>query len=203
MKTFIKASLAFLFFAAITTSCSKESMNTAATKQSTNQSASQADDGVQTLHHVGEMFGGGIIFYLDSTKLHGLIAAPSDMTVNGSTQIPWYNGSYVVTGAKGAAIGAGLKNTNKIVNVQGSGTYAAKLCADLVLNGFSDWFLPSKKELNALYNHRAKVPGLNATNYWSSTESDANNAWDQVFDGGFKFADDKRFTIRVRAVRSF
>lgn len=51
--------------------------------------------------------------------------------------------------------------------------------------------------------HRSKVGGLDATNYWSSTEADMNNAYDQEFGGGFKFADDKSFTIHVRAVRSF
>ena len=68
---------------------------------------------------------------------------------------------------------------------------------------FTDWFLPSKAELNQLYLHKNKVPGLAATNYWSSTEFDKNTANDQEFGGGFKFNDDKSFTIHVRAVRAF
>ena len=202
MKTIIKTSFAFLFFAAIA-SCTKENMKTPATQQSTNQSSQAASDALLTVHHIGDSFGGGIIFWLDTSKQHGLIVTKSDLSASGNFQIRWYNGTYKVTGATGTAIGTGLKNTNKIVTAQGSGTYAARLCANLVLNGFSDWYLPSKAELNALYNHRAKVPGLGATNYWSSTESNINNAWDEEFGGGFKFADDKSFTLRVRAIRSF
>jgi len=200
MKTILTTSLAFLLFAAVTTSCTKESMKNPATP-SLNEATSQAastDAQLATLR-IGDMHAGGIIFYLDSTKKHGLVAATKDQ----STGIKWYNNVYVATGAKGTAIGTGASNTTKIVNKQGSGKYAAKLCADLVLNGFSDWYLPSKQELNQLYKHKAKVTGLAATNYWSSSESDANNAWDQEFGGGFKFADDKSFTIHVRAVRSF
>lgn len=199
MKTIIKTGLAFLLFAVVT-SCNKESMKSPGTpsfSEATSQAVS-TDAQLATLR-IGDMHAGGIIFYLDSTKKHGLVAAAKDQ----STGIKWYNNAYIVTGARGTAIGTGKKNTSKIVSVQGTGNYAAKLCADLVLNGFSDWYLPSKQELNQLYKHRAKVPGLAATNYWSSTESDANNAWDQEFGGGFKFADDKSFTIHVRAIRSF
>src|SRR4051794_9188476 len=98
MKTIIKTSLTFLFFAAIA-SCTKENMKPAAIEQSANQSASQtATDGILAIHQIGEKYGGGYIFYLDSTKQHGFVAAPSDLTVNGNTQIKWYSGSYVFCG---------------------------------------------------------------------------------------------------------
>lgn len=199
MKNVIKKTLVFFLFVSVV-SCTKERLNTATT-QSTSQAAAQtADDAAKAARHIGEAFGGGIIFYLDSTGKHGLIAAKKDQ----STGIKWYNKKYIVTGATASAIGTGKSNTNKIINKQGNtGKYAAKLCADLVLNGFSDWYLPSKQELNQLYKQRSKVPGLAATNYWSSTEANANNAYDQEFGGGFKFADDKSFTIHVRAIRSF
>ena len=71
--------------------------------------------------------------------------------------------------------------------MQGSGSYAAKLCKAYKSGGFTDWYLPSKAELNQLYLHKNKVGGLEATNYWSSTESDQNNAYDQEFGGGFRF----------------
>ena len=201
MKTIIKNGLAVLSITiALFASCTKKEINTYA-DPSQDATARQSPDAVAAAtHHLGEMFGGGIIFYLDSTKNHGLIAATKDQ----SNGMKWYNGSYLVTGATGVNIGTGASNTTKIINKQGNtGKYAAKLCADLVSGGFSDWYLPSKKELNQLYKQRSKVPGLSATNYWSSTESDANNAFDQEFGGGFQFADDKSFTIHVRAVRSF
>ena len=202
MKKITKISIAILFFAAIA-SCTKDNMRTASTQQSTNQSAQNATDGVQAVHRIGDSFGGGIIFYLDSTKQHGFIVTPSDLDANGEFQIRWYNGTYKSTGATATTLGTGAQNTAKIVKAQGSGTYAAQLCSDLVLNGFSDWYLPSKAELNKLYLHKGKVPGLGATNYWSSSEYGKMRSWDQEFGGGFQFKDDKSFTLRVRAIRSF
>ncbi len=167
--------------------------------KSASASAGSVDMTTQVTYHIGDNHGGGIIFYLDSTKKHGLIAAKTDQ----GTGVSWYNGSYVSTGAKGTLIGTGASNTSKIINKQGSGNYAAKLCKSYRGGGFSDWYLPSKAELNQLYLHKNKVTGLSTSNYWSSTEFNQNNAYDQEFGGGFKFADDKSFTIHVRAVRSF
>ncbi|HVX27393.1 MAG TPA: DUF1566 domain-containing protein [Parafilimonas sp.] len=191
MKTTTKLIAVLLLTTAL--SCTKSINN-----KPTSVSAGAVDMSTQA-HYIGQNFGGGIIVYLDSTKLHGLIAAKVDQ----GTNVSWYNGSYISTGAKGATIGTGAANTSKIITKQGNGTYAAKLCKKYRGGGFSDWFLPSKAELNQVFLHRNKLTGISATNYWSSTESDANNAYDQEFGGGFKFADDKSFTIHVRAVRSF
>jgi hypothetical protein len=182
---------AILFISVI--SCTKEN-----SKLKPVTSASVSNE-TQLTFHIGDSYGGGIIFYLDSTKKHGLIAATTDQ----STGISWYNNAYIITNARGTAIGKGASNTRKIVNAQGNGSYAAKLCDNYTGGGFTDWFLPSKAELNKLYSHKDKVPGLAATNYWSSTEYDQNNAYDQEFGGGFQFHDDKSFTIHVRAVRAF
>jgi len=58
-----------------------------------------------------------------------LIAAQTDQ----STGIQWYNGSYITTGARGTVVGTGLANTRKIIKAQGAGSYAAKLCDELVI----------------------------------------------------------------------
>ena len=156
---------------------------------------------------VGTYYQGGIIAYLDNTKQHGLIAAPEDQ----STGIQWYNGSYIDTGATGTIIGAGKSNTTAIVQAQGLGVYAAKLCDDLVLNGYSDWFLPSKDELNMLYQNRDLIGGFNTSYgsdsyYWSSSEINNNNAWYQSLFNGvqYNYYDyTKNSAYRVRAVRAF
>lgn len=194
MRTFIKTTGTALLFL-LAASCTKENL-----KNPSAQSAQTlSDDATQALH-IGQSFGGGIIFYLDDTKQHGLIAAKQDQR----TGIQWYNGMYVLTGATGKAIGTGARNTRKIVNAQGTAqNYAALVCSNYAGGGFTDWFLPSKNELNQLYKKRASVGGFEATNYWSSTEFDTNNAWDQEFGGGFQFTDDKSFTIHVRAIRAF
>ena len=153
---------------------------------------------------LGQSYQGGKIFYIDSSKQHGLIAATADQAAY-PPGIQWYNGSFVITGATGTAIGTGQANTNDIVTAQGPGSYAAKLCDDLVLNGYSDWYLPSKDELNQLYLNRAVVGGFASRYYWSSSENDNSNsiAWTQSFGYGYQFLNSKDDTLALRAVRAF
>ena len=156
---------------------------------------------------VGDSYGGGIVAYIFQSgdpgyvggEQHGLIAATTDQ----STGIQWYNGSYVATGATGTAIGTGQANTTAIVGIQGAGSYAAKLCHDLTVGGYTDWFLPSKDELNKLYLNKGTIGGFAVYYYWSSSEFNATNAWSQFFFNGFQLNYFKYFTFRVRAVRAF
>lgn len=146
---------------------------------------------------IGQTYQGGIIAYLDSTKLHGLIAAPQDQT----DQNQWYNGSFVATGASGKAIGTGQANTTAIVKIQGAGNYAAKACDDLVLGSYSDWYLPSLYELNQLFINKIIID----LNHWSSTENSNYSAFPQ---GGSPFYQDsypydKNWFWPVRCVRTF
>ena len=195
MKTIIKTITAALSFLLIF-SCTKQNVS----KPSASANASSSANST-TAFHIGQSFGGGIIFYIDNTGQHGLIAAINDQ----GTGISWNkNGKNINTGAKATAVGTGNANTTKIVNAQSkTGTYAALLCFKYKHNGFTDWYLPSKDELNLLYQQRNVVGGLGATNYWSSSEVSRGKAWDQEFGGGFQFKDTKSFTLNVRAVSSF
>ena len=158
---------------------------------------------------VGDSYGGGIVAYIlqsgdpgyDANVQHGLIAATADQ----STGIQWYNGSYVVTGATGTAIGTGQANTTAIVDIQGAGSYAAQLCNDLTEGGYTDWFLPSWDELNKLYINKVAIGGFAGHAFWSSSESGAKYAWYQDFYYGGQYDDGfyKNYTHRVRAVRAF
>jgi len=148
---------------------------------------------------VGIYYKGEIIAYLDNTNQHGLIAAPYDLS-----EAQWYK-SYMVTGATGTTVGTGQSNTTQIVQAQGLGFYAAKLCDDLVLNSYSDWFLPSKDELNFLYQNRNLIGGFTVYYYWSSSEYDAYFAWSQNFSDGIQYFNGNKFSSiwGVRAVRTF
>ena len=148
---------------------------------------------------IGQSYQGGIIVYLDSTGQHGLIVATADQ----SEGIQWYNGSYMVTGATGTAIGTGLTNTNTIIAAQGSGSYAASIARDYNGGGYTDWFLPSKDELNQLYENKTTNMGFTDYPYWSSTEIDIVNGWYQDFNGGYQYDSYKEYTKPVRAVRAF
>ena len=168
--------------------------------------ANGGDETFTTSNLVGTIYQGGIVAYVLQAgdpgfiagQIHGLIAAPTDQ----STGINWYNGSST-TDATGTALGTGMVNTNTIVSNQGAGSYAAELCNDLVLNGYSDWYLPSKDELNKLYINRAAIGGFSSTTYWSSTEYNSNYAWYQSFNLGGQGYYNKSNPYSVRAIRAF
>ncbi len=151
---------------------------------------------------VGQSYQGGKIAYIDGTGLHGLIAATADQ----STGASWYNGSFPTTGATGTAIGTGMANTNAIIAIQlNTGAYAAKICRDYQNDGYTDWYLPSKEELNQLYINRDAVGGFSPDKYyWCSTESTYYlEAWGQYFGNGVQNRVYKVNTFCVRAVRAF
>ena len=157
---------------------------------------------------IGDYHQGGVIFYLDGSG-GGLVCAVEDQ--NGGIQ--WYNGSNTTTGATATAIGTGQANTTTIINNQGAGSYAATVCDNYTGGGYTDWFLPSKDELNEMYENKANIDVTAGDNggssfasayYWSSTESDYRFAWGQNFSNGYQGIDYKySTTTRVRAVRAF
>ena len=158
---------------------------------------------------IGEAYGGGIVFYVTDGGTHGLIAA----TVDQSTGIRWFNGTYKGTGATGTAIGTGLANTNSIISSQGETTtsYAAGLARAYAGGVYTDWYLPSKEELNLMYINIGKgasspnynIGGFASNYYWSSTENDRTNAWSQHFSTGNQNSTTKNYTLYVRAIRAF
>ena len=148
--------------------------------------------------YIGQNYEGGIIFYVDGTGQHGLIAATSDQ----STGAQW--GCYGTTiGGTSTAIGNGQANTYAIVNGCTTAGIAARICYDLVLNGYDDWFLPSKDELNQMYLQKNIIGGFDSRYYLSSSEDNANAAWEQHFGDGSQVNYQKGSAYWVRAVRDF
>ena len=151
-----------------------------------------------TLFYLGMSYGGGIVFYIDGAGKHGLIAATVDQPTTSQNQ-------WGFTGVYGTStdMGTGLDNTNIIVT-HGGPTYG-KISYDLVLNGYSDWYLPSKDELNQMYLHQSEIGGFNlAVSYISSSEGSVSSAWRQFFSTGTQAETPKaNNTCHVRSVRSF
>jgi hypothetical protein len=179
---------------------------------------------------------GGYVFYDKGEYSDGwryLEAAPSDIVL-GSSDYTHIFGCYRATPngesepiGTATDIGTGKSNTEALVSKMVNGAYtsyesstttttadyAAKLCDMHVAGGYDDWFLPSKDELDLMYQ-TLKVQNLgNFTNdgYWSSSEYDGIYAWYQYFLSGWQdfnnsgqnFSDNRSSGFRVRPVRAF
>lgn len=114
--------------------------------------------------------GGGIVFFnkgIASAGWQYLEVAPSDQT-----GIAWGCVNTSIPGTQ-LTVGSGEINTSLIVAGCNEASFAAKFCNDLVLGGQTDWFLPSRDELNLMYKnlHLNGIGNFNVSdNYWSSAE---------------------------------
>lgn len=150
----------------------------------------------------GSNYAGGIVFYNDGNG-HGLVCA----TVDQSSSAEWgCRGTYI--SGTSTAISTGETNTNIIVANCSTSIIAARLCYNLSLNGFTDWYLPSRDELSLIAGnlHENGLGNFtDATNYWSSSEWDANNAFYVYFKvGNWDWnISTKSGNYRVRAIRAF
>jgi hypothetical protein len=168
---------------------------------------------------IGDAYQGGVIAYFlvngDSGYIvgetHGLIVSTTNQVSSFSSSYgPSYPLNYITTGATATGIGSGLANTNTIITVQGSdNTYAATMARAYTGGGYTDWYLPSKDELSALYFNKtavntglAVVSGSSLHNsYLSSSESRSDLAWSLFF--GTISEISKGTLFYVRAIRSF
>lgn len=97
----------------------------------------------------------------------------------------------------------GNQNTIDIITTCVDAGTAARISYDLSLNGYTDWFLPSRDELLKLYDNRAAIGGFSATEYWSSSEATATNAYVVNFSTGANSGIPKTSNKSVRPIRYF
>ena len=167
-------------------------------------------------HYLGELYGGGVVFWVDQTRQHGLVVS----MINLSTAQAFSNITSISIGSTAQSDWDGLSNSNAIVGQSGHTSSAAKLCldytnADYGTGVYSDWYLPSRGEINHLWNNIFEVQktldsdGIPATTtiaksaYWSSSESNPNDAWYFLFGTGSAYNHYKDDPNYVRAIRAF
>jgi len=171
-------------------------------------------------HYVGELYGGGVVCWVDRTEKHGLVCS----MVNIGTTNAWSNINTVLLG--GTSDWDGVNNTSLILAQSGHASSAAKLCLDYINNDygtgiFDDWYLPSKGEMNDLWNNLQLVQKTlvndenedtlplpssgTVTWFWTSTEYDidAGSAYGFDFMIGYAVKKGKINPGLVRAFRAF
>lgn len=108
-------------------------------------------------------------------------------------------------------------NTSIIIAVHSAkndfDNHAAYVASRYTGGGFGDWYLPSRVELNLMYQNKAAIDATAIANggsafsdfYWSSSENANSSAWGQDF--ASSIVDQNSITkdgpLRVRAVRTF
>lgn len=119
----------------------------------------------------GMHYQGGIIVYVDTTGIHGLIVGLTDIST-GVAFDPPTDGNDLTLFATSFTDGAA--NTAALIGAWGNPEpYAARLCFDYSFAGFSDWYLPAAYEME-IVTRSNYILGANAlllgTEYWTSTE---------------------------------
>ena len=162
----------------------------------------------QTFPVVGNYHQGGIVFYIDESGDHGLIAASEDLG-----QYEWGCNGVSIGSAWGEEIGTGNQNTNDIIEFGCSsddgGLIAAQAASEYQFLNYDDWFLPSSLELELMHTTIGQgannVGGFSDDYYWSSTNFGNGTTYGHVFNfgntnsGGLQ----RHHLYKVRAIRSF
>lgn len=147
---------------------------------------------------IGQNYGGGIIFCIDSTGQHGLIAATSN---RGTASWGCIGTPIDGTSTKIRTVQA---NTTAILKGYSEAGIAARICNNLVLNGYDDWFLPSQNELYQMYKQKSDIGDFASDNFWRSSEFETTDSLGKNFGNGMMLIFLKDNTANhIRAIRAF
>ena len=191
--------------------------------------SSSSGGGGSVSYRVGDIGpGGGLVFYIDGSSGLRYEMAPKTWGVNETTPIAWCSdtGHSVATntavGTGGANTSAMLTNASPFVACTSTAANAVRAYAG---GGLTDWFLPSKDELNAMCNYSRSpsspaLPSVGCSGaqngtfaggaygfvsdyYWSSSQSNAYYSWGQSLGDGGQVVGPKYYSLRFRPVRAF
>ncbi|MDI9818654.1 MULTISPECIES: DUF1566 domain-containing protein [unclassified Legionella] len=172
-------------------------------------------------HRIGELYQGGVVFWLDESQQHGLVAARVIPTTGAG--IPWRNGESgdKTTNARANGLFAGLSNTHLIISEQTiddqEGQFAALIAHQFAVQEdgetpcnqtqacYGNWYLPSLAELQ-LIRQNLYLHGLGqwiAGRYWSSSEDSVSSAYVFDFGSGAQSSTDKAMEAHVLPIHAF
>lgn len=169
------------------------------------------NSGVTVEHLFGKTYQGGYIFYVNQTTGEGLVCSMTDLAdyVYQDIEMIWAEDDFELSQGTvlGTGLGDGEVNSAALANQIQSGN-AAVFAATAHTSGGGSWYLPTTKELEAMYSnlHRLQLVDFNNGLYWSSN-MDGNNVICIDFtnnSGAFiPVSQDPVNTARVRAVKQF
>ena len=174
--------------------------------------------------------GGGLVFLISGGLTYEMAPKTwSGFSSDDTPSLAWCSAtSTSIAGAVGTAVGTGSANTTAMLALPC--TSGAAFSADAYAGGgLTDWFLPSKDELNAMCYYSRNLSaspdptdscyatsgttqdstfaagnfGFAGDAYWSSSQTNAGNAWTQNLVNGNRTNGTKDNTLRVRPVRAF
>jgi len=140
---------------------------------------------------------GGLCHYLE-VAITGISPNWSDVGY------AWSGNTNTFIGTTSTEIGSGYMNTLAMISQDSTAQRAGTEAQAYRGGGLTDWYLPSKDELNELYLNRTTIGGLICIDYWSSSEENANSAWFQYFHFGVQEGKNKNtLTYCARPIRAF
>lgn len=169
---------------------------------------------------VGDIYDGGFVFWVDESGEHGLMASLDDL--DGGSGVSFSNVTSTLIGSTAQSMTDGTSNTAAITAQAGHSSSAALLCENHNGGGHSDWYLPSLRELNMMFQVDAIMddildndgdPSTNGLRqqsstpiggrYWSSTEQSSSYAYCFISYLNYNQQFTKLSVAGVRAVRKF
>lgn len=169
-------------------------------------------------HFVGELFGGGVIFYVDKTNKHGLICSMSDIRDPESSSLFKQQDLKLLKGRSDSTVLMyqvfAVDNPDRAITLCNSYTNS-----NYGTGQFSNWYLPTSEELKIMYNAKDDVnktlekceksivdPLIKI--YWSSSNIHndlINNNWLLDFESGSLVSTNRPVQGRyfVRAIRAY
>jgi len=166
-----------------------------------------ADGGACEIGDIGP--GNGIVFYVTSTPFTSAAPCGTSCTyleaqTSDAGLVPYCVGpgaNTSIPNSMGTAIGAGYQNTMSITATSECSS-GAGFTATAPSGGLQDWYLPSLMEGMALYENQGADGGLEGL-YWTSSQSNANQARYVGNASNAKLTDPKSMDLNVRAIRAF